>query len=211
MKNSTIRILSVFLVLQLLMVFSCFPGNDCGPFDDIFYKVSQIQAINIDKTNSTDIHLQQWPDSSNVLLDHFAIAIVVEPDYFTSIKPRFHNPFLHEALACSPPSPEPVESISGIEIVSNADFITHNGDTIPAGFPLNALFKTAKTLREGFPPQPLSAYLQSNEAVPTDGTASDFLFLTQASAINQFHRFTVTYSLDNGNTFSATTNSIGIY
>lgn len=211
MRGYLFRAFFVYLLLHIFAIFGCFSIDDCGPFKNAFYRVEQVHAVNVDKNRSTGSQLTEWPDSSNVLLDEFAIAIVLDVEYFTSAKFRFENPFITQALACSPLPPEAVEKITGIEIMSDANFVTAAGDTIPAGASLRALFEAGKSVDDNFGAKTIAEYLQSNDAVPRDNAASDFLFLTEAPANNQQHRFTVTYSLDSGSSFSTITNSIGIH
>jgi hypothetical protein len=212
MNRSFIRSVVVIAIMQLLAVLSCFPGSDdCTGFKQTYFKAVNMRVVNIDKTETTYSSLKEVPDSTGIFLENFAIAIVLEVEYFTNLTRRFENPFVASALACSPPPPEPVQKITAIDVASDVDFVTGTGDTLAAGTSLNHLFRVSKSFKNDFSAVSIQEFLNGSNAFPSDDIASDYLHLQEAPANNFPRRFIISYVLDNGEVFTGETTVVRIF
>ncbi|MCH8558993.1 MAG: DUF5034 domain-containing protein [Balneolia bacterium] len=181
-------------VLLTFMTISCSSPTDvdCGPFPDKFrvtdFSTSIKQVTDYDPVDLI-IQLSVFPGGS-IQYDELAIDMIPVIDtFFSSVPNRMNFQLIQSAYACSPVIPVSVDTITDIQIYSDADFSPEYpaGENIAVFFDAFALYNEDGPMRMNLP-----QYIAGEPLAPDQL----ILLLNTAPAEEREMRFSVRYFQD---------------
>ena len=195
--------LLVLFVLQLIGTLGC---QSCT--DQKYFSVIRVFLENGRLINEATQNVESLDINERVAYDKFCMTLTTGLEYAYNRKSQFFinsPPFsFHELSAsCKELTPLPTQHISQLTIVSNADFVLDNELFITAGESLNNHIVLSYGMQSRIP---ISDFLSSSDNHPME--IPIYLFITSIPAYNQLHRFSVTYVLDDGQSFSTSTEKV---
>jgi hypothetical protein len=127
----------VFVMVLTNVPISCNFG--CGPFTPLEARITDLSASVGTLDSSSDFSTVKSTDFNTVAIE----VMISNMDYseMAAIEKRINFSFV--AFACSPPEPQPTQTIESIELFSNESIFTNDGK-FEAGESLNELFNVTK-------------------------------------------------------------------
>jgi len=122
MQNKLLKILGFFILISLITAFSC---QKCGPFPDKYKVINaeiEMVSISFDTLNTPRLIVTELGSDS---INYIDFGIVLEPvieNYFSYYQNLNSFSFIHQAYACSPVEPSPINQVLNIEIFTNKSF-----------------------------------------------------------------------------------------
>jgi len=211
MKANFKFILSTFLLVYFLGVFSCRPCNNTGLIKqiviDLTWDFVEIENLDSFKSGERLIRKNQTKDSVNY--EDFALDITAITKMVSSEKKTFNFGLIQEAYACEPAIPNILESIIDLEITSDQEYDKDH----PSGTNLADLFeisvKNSIDLASNSGFIDLPQFLATTPQMPFEFT----LILKTPPAVSdkfKFKLFFVLFGNNNSSNFEVETSEIHV-
>ncbi len=184
----------------LLSVFACQKEAEV-----LYFRVLDIFLTNGVENDTNFKGFDELHPNEEVSYYDYRLILGIGVEYFSAIEEdHFSFPgMIPSLMANDPGDPIPSQDLESISIVSNSDFIFHNGVVIPAGSSLNAYFVTS--IDEISQNMNVDEYLEWAKTPREDAV---FFKLLEAPKEEQTHRFNVWYKIKGVPNFSTTADPV---
>jgi hypothetical protein len=211
MKANFKFILSVFLLVYFLGVFSCRPCNNTGLIKQIVTDLTWdfVEIENLDSFQSGERLIRKSQTKDSVNYEDFALDITAITKMVSSEKKTFNFGLIQEAYACEPAIPTILESIIDLEITSDQEYDRNHpiGSNLADLFEISILDQINQVTNSGF--MDLTAFLQNDPKMPFQFT----LKLKSPPAVSKnlkFKFFILLFGNNKPSTFEIETSKIKV-
>ncbi len=211
MKANFKFILSIFLLVYFLGVFSCRPCNNTGLIKQIVIDLTWdfVEIENLDSFKSGERLIRKNQTKDSVRYEDFAMDINTITKMVSSEKKNFNFSLIQQAYACEPAIPAVQESILDFEITSDQEYDRNHpaGNNLADLFEISILEPINQVTNSGF--MDLTAFLQNDPKIPFQFT----LKLKSPPAVSKnlkFKFFLLLFGNNEPSTFEFETNEITV-